>query len=96
MEKFKKYLILSQIVPEKKVQFYVNWVSKFYYSCKKDPGTAVTQKEIDEYLKHLSKHCEQWQVNQASDAIHLYLFHLRRGSVEPGWKNAQSAIGIRE
>ena len=89
MEKFKKYLILSQIVPEKKVKFYVNWVSKFYFSCKKVPGQAVTRNEIDEYLKSLSKHCEDWQVNQANDAIHLYLFHLRRGSVEPGWKHAQ-------
>ena len=53
MEKFKKYLISSQIVAEKKVKYYVNWVSKFYYSCKKDPGAAVTQNEIDEYLKNL-------------------------------------------
>ncbi len=87
MEKFKKYLILSQIVPEKRVKFYVNWVPKFYFSCKKVPGEAVTQNEIDEYLNSLSKHCEEWQVKQASDAIHLYLFHLRRGSVKPGWKN---------
>jgi hypothetical protein len=68
MEKFKKYLILSQIVPEKKAKFYVNWVSKFYSSCKKASGEAVTQNEIDEYLNHLSKHCEDWQVNQANDA----------------------------
>ncbi len=88
MEKFKKYLISSQIVPEKKVKFYVNWVSKFYFSCKKDPGVDVTQNEIDEYLKNLSKHCEEWRVKQASDAIHLYLFLLRRGSVKTGWKSA--------
>ena len=46
MEKFKKYLILSQVVPEKKVNFYVNWVSKFYFSCKKDIGASVSQKEM--------------------------------------------------
>ncbi len=80
MEKFKKYLILSQIVTEKKVQFYVNWVSKFYYLCKKDPGADVTQNEINEYLKNLSKHCEEWQVSQASDAIHLYLFRYKWSS----------------
>jgi hypothetical protein len=89
MEMFKMYLISSHVVPEKKVKFYVNWVSKFYFSCKKDPGAAVMQNEIDRYLSNLSKHCEEWQVTQASDAIHLYLFHLRRGSVEPGWRNAQ-------
>ena len=52
MEKFKKYLISSQIVPEEKVKLYVNWVSKFYFSCKKDPGADVTQNEIDEYPNH--------------------------------------------
>jgi hypothetical protein len=41
MEKFKKYLILSQIVAENKAQFYVNWVSKFYFACKKDPTATV-------------------------------------------------------
>ena len=67
MEKFKKYLILTQIVPEKIVQFYVNWVSKLYQSCKKDPGATVTQNEINAYLKNLSKHCEQWLINQNID-----------------------------
>ncbi len=65
MEKFKKYLILSQIVPENKVKFYVNWVSKLYYSFKKDSGAVVTQNEINEYLKNLSKHCEEWQLNRS-------------------------------
>jgi len=67
MEKFYKYLISSQIAQEKKAKFYVSWVSKFYFSCKKDPGTAVTQKEIDQYIKNLSRHCEEWQVTQATD-----------------------------
>jgi integrase len=89
MEKFKKYLTLSQVVPEKKVKFYLNWVSKFYFSCKKDIGASVNQKEINDFLRDLSKHCEEWQINQASDAIHLYLFHQRRGSVAPSWKKAQ-------
>lgn len=44
MKKFKKYLILSQIVPENKVNLYVKWVSKFYFSNKKAPGEAVTCK----------------------------------------------------
>jgi len=90
MEKFKKYLILSKIVPENKVNFYVNWISKFYFSCKKVPGQPVTQYEIGEFLNSLSKYCEDWQVNQAADAVHLYLFHLKRDTVEPGWKNASA------
>ena len=84
MEKFEKYLILSQVVPEKKAKFYVNWVSKFYISCKKDIGASVNQNEINDFLRDLSKHCEEWQINQASDPIHLYLFYQRRGSVTAG------------
>jgi hypothetical protein len=45
--KVQKYLISSQIVSEKKVKFYVNWVNKFYFPCKKDPGAAVAQNEIE-------------------------------------------------
>jgi hypothetical protein len=58
MEKFKMYLISSQILPQKKVKFYVNWVSKFYFSCKKDPGAAVMQNEIDTF-KRMSKASHQ-------------------------------------
>ncbi len=71
MENFKKYLILSQIVPQNKVKFYVNWVTKLHYSCKKDPGAVVAQNEISEHLNNISKHCEQWQLNQASDAMEV-------------------------
>jgi hypothetical protein len=71
MEKFKKYLILSQIVPQNKVKFYVNWVTKIYFSCKKYPGAIVTQNEINEHLKNLLQHCEQWHLNQASDAMEV-------------------------
>ncbi len=88
-EKIQKVSDFESSCSRKKVQFYVNWVSKFYFSCKKVVGASVNQKKINAFLRDLSKHCEEWQINQASDAIHLYLFHQRRGSVTSGWKNAQ-------
>ncbi len=63
MEKFKEYLISSPIVPEIKVQFYINLVSKLYYSSIKDLGSAVTHIDINKFLKSLLKHGKECQLD---------------------------------
>jgi hypothetical protein len=57
-------------------------VTGFYRYCSKDPGDAVTQEAIDEYLTYLAKRKEEWQVRQAYDAIQLYLFFKKRENRE--------------
>ena len=42
----------------------------------------MTQQEISDYLSQLSRHCQQWQVIQASEAINLFVFFRRRKSIE--------------
>jgi integron integrase len=64
-----------------KIQYYLAWISQFYAFCNKKVGSTVSENEISHYLKQLSKKSEEWQVQQASDAIHLYFFYLRRKSV---------------
>jgi len=80
MDDFKKYLLPKQIV-SKKTHYYLNWVLQLYVFCKKDPGTQVLSNEISRYLSQLSKSQEEWQVQQARDAISLYMFFQRRKSV---------------
>ncbi len=43
-EEIQKVSHFESIVPENKVNLYVKWVSKFYFSNKKAPGEAVTCK----------------------------------------------------
>ena len=61
-------------IPEKQIPFYVNWVNGFFVSVNKGPEADFTEKEKDGYLHALGKKLEEWQVNQAKDAIELFLY----------------------
>jgi integrase len=78
MEGFKSYLLSGHVPDEKKAGFYLYWVSQFYGHCNKSPGDRVGSKDIDRYLKSLSRRREDWQIQQASEAIELYLFFRRK------------------
>ena len=62
----------------------MNWVAQLYVFCQADIGTTVKSEKIIQYLKQLSKILEDWQIQQASDAINLYFFYLRRNAVLEG------------
>ena len=74
MEDFRSYLASHRIVPEKKLAYYLSWVTQFYTFCDKNPSDEVSTSEIENILKHLTKTREDWQVNQAGEAIQLYFF----------------------
>ena len=76
MKDFKRYLISKNIVPKKQLHYYLNWIAQLYAFCQADIGTTVESEQITQYLKQLSKNLEDWQVQQASDAINLYFFYL--------------------
>jgi integron integrase len=78
MEGFAAYLLGRQMLPEKRVPYYVGWVSQCYAFSKKNPGEDISTEEADCFLKHLSKSREEWQISQAKEAIALYGFYKRR------------------
>ena len=78
MDDFKAYILSSRIANEKSAAFYVYWVRDFYRYCSKKPDDMVTQEDVEKYLTYLAKRKEDWQVEQASDAIQLFLFFKKR------------------
>ena len=74
MEKFKSYLSERRILPPKKIHYYVYWITHFYRFHKLQPGTQIDVKQIAPFLKFLSKRHEDWQVNQANDALKLLIY----------------------
>jgi len=78
VEHFRTYLLSKRIVPEKKLAYYVSWITRFYAFCDKNPGDDVSSEEIAGFLKHLTKNREDWQVDQANEAIQLYLYYNQR------------------
>jgi len=90
MQHFKSYLLARHIAGPKAVDFYLHWVTRFYRFLHKQPGDAVTQQEMETYLKHLSKSRESWQVDQAAKAISLYQFFNNRKEVGNGCQTIDS------
>jgi len=78
MEQFKSYLLSRSLTDEKKAGFYLSWVTRFYKFCNKNPADSITTEDIELYLKHLSKSREEWQVEQASEAIRLFQYYKNR------------------
>lgn len=70
MNSFEQYLSDQRIIPDKKIPFFLHWV-KHCYAYNKKPTLALT------------KHKEDWQVEQARMAIHLYVFHKNRLAGNP-------------
>ena len=90
MKRFKNYLLTKRIIPENRVPYYLEWVSKFYAFCDKEPGDDVSTGEVETYLRHLSKFCEEWQVKQAKEAIELFRFVGRRSDSPKGNRDMDS------
>jgi integron integrase len=78
LERFKSYLSSKQIIPEKKLDYYLSWVTQFYAFFDKTLDDEVAGEEIDSFLKHLTRFREEWQVNQASETIQLFIYFNRR------------------
>ena len=78
MEHFSSYLLSKRIVPEKRLRYYLSWITRFYAFCDKSLCDDVSNEEIDSFLRHLMKSREDWQVSQANEAIRLYIYYNRR------------------
>jgi hypothetical protein len=72
VEHFRSYLLSKRIVPEKKLRYYLSWITRFYAFYDKSLCDDVSSEEIDGFLGHLMKSRENWQVSQANEAIRLY------------------------
>lgn len=69
---FKDYLVGRAFVQDKYVSYYLKWVSDGYSFLDKSDSIALSREEKERFLKHLSKTHEDWQVNQADNALRIY------------------------
>jgi len=74
MKKFEEYLKKTRMVPMGRIPYYISWVSRFFAYHNKRLNDPVSPKEIDKFAHDLGKTYEEWQVNQARDAMRLYLY----------------------
>ena len=78
MEDFRKYILNSRLANQKTADFYVNWVVQFFNHCNRHPDEEFSPDDSERYLKSKARTCEQWQLDQAREAIEVYRFWMKR------------------
>jgi integron integrase len=88
-------------INQKHLSFYIKWAGDFIRFCKMQPGLNNPEKLIQPFLTRLAKRHEQWQVDQAKEAVNLYCYFICTKNAPPGtigtasiadWKTAGSAM----
>jgi hypothetical protein len=58
-------------ISEKRLPYYLRWVSRFHEFCSLHNIDGDSREAFTAYLQDLSKHYEDWQVQQAKGAVRL-------------------------
>jgi integron integrase len=76
LESFKNFLSLKGKVNDRYIPFYLKWVTEGYRLLDIALSQPITNEQKGQFLKQLSKTHEDWQVNQADNALRLYGYFL--------------------
>ena len=82
---FKDYLTDKALVQDKYILYYLKWISRCYSYLDKSDSEILSRDEKKRFLKHLSRTNEDWQVNQADNALRIYDYYLStKDKLNPG------------
>jgi len=71
---FQDFLSRKQHIPENRLPYYLRWVSRYHDFCSRQNIDGDLGDAIAAYLHDLAKHHEDWQVQQAREAVRLYRY----------------------
>jgi len=81
------------------IPFYLKWVSDCYAYLDTPSDSRLSSEQKKQFLSHMGKNHEDWQVKQADAALRLYDYFLSRelkrlSSGVPGaWKDLEQKMG---
>ncbi len=88
MEEFSLYLSRKRLASERQIPFFVRWVEKCYAKTGKPLGGNIASEEVETFLKTLSHLKEEWQVDQASQALRLFTYFQSSKTPKQAGKDA--------
>ena len=91
LEKFRNYLIKKGYVINSQLPYYIKWVEAFLHFCKGQADPSGPVDLVEPFLKAFGRNRKDWQVQQAKEAVSLYLFFLdsrdrNREGKAAGWE----------
>jgi integron integrase len=98
-EGFRQFLLRKASVKSQYVPFYLKWVSDCYGYLNTAADSRLSSDQKKQFLAHMAKDHEEWQVKQADAALRLFDYFLscelkRLSSGVPGaWKDLEQKMG---
>jgi integron integrase len=85
LPEFQQYLLSRKLVPEKNAPYYAHWVSR-YLAFSNRLEHMDKEELLRRFLDDLQtrQHLEDWQVQQAGEAVELYTAHFLNGNTSDG------------
>ena len=95
---FKAYLTSKSVVKDKYIPFYLKWISDCYSFHDESDSTPLDKERKQKFLRHIAKTVEDWQVNQADNALRLYEYYLtsRNDKIDGISKNDEGSWSLLE
>jgi hypothetical protein len=78
LKAFKQFLNEKERIPEKNIPYYVKWVLDCCRYFNVPETQLLTNDQRSQFLTHLAKNHEDWQVQQADRSLRLYGYFLSR------------------
>lgn len=78
LEPFRKYLSENAPIQVKYIPYYLRWISECYAYSNGSIEHHICSEQKQQFLSHMSKSHEDWQVKHADYALRLYNFFLSR------------------
>jgi len=84
LPEFQKFLASRKLVPEKNVPYYARWVSNFLDFSNKNQDINCDL-QVEAFLNYIKpqKDIADWQMQQAKEALQLYIGHFLKDSPAP-------------
>jgi len=98
-EAFRQFLLRKASIKPQYIPFYLKWVSDCYAYLDTPSDSRLSSEQKTQFLSHMAKNHEDWQVKQADAAFKLYDYFLSRelkrsSSGLPGaWKDLEQRMG---
>jgi integron integrase len=76
LKEFEEFLLQKGKVKKKQIPYYLKWVGECYAFLSLTNSTLLNSDQQKQFLKHLSKKHQDWQVKQADRALRIYTYFL--------------------
>ncbi|MBI4743652.1 MAG: integron integrase [Actinobacteria bacterium] len=76
LKEFKEYLLQKGKVKTNQIPYYLKWTGNCYAFLNISDSTLLNSDQKKQFLMHMAKNHEDWQVSQADTALRLYSYFL--------------------